>query len=122
MDEASIYQSAGLSNVNIEDYMVLAREIDWNFVDDAGRTNVQRVLDGMAPCDSSGIPYEIHHVGQQNADTVYALLTKSEHMSDGHNKILHYLETSDVDHGPEWDALKKVIWKGILKAQKGIVK
>ncbi len=118
VEEANIYRMAGLGSLKAEDVSVLSRVIDWDIVDDLGRTNAQRVLDfGLAPLDSTGIPYEVHHVGQQ-ADSLFAILTKSEHMSGGNNKILHYLgNETEADHGTEWAALKKVIWKAVYNSQ-----
>lgn len=119
VEEANIYKTAGLKCFNFDDGLqVLAQDIDWNLVDDLGRTNVQRVLEsGLAPIDNTGIPFEIHHVGQQN-DGLYAILTKAEHMQGGNNKILHYVGgASEVDHGTAWSEIKTTIWKAIFELQ-----
>lgn len=68
--------------------MALIRKIDLNYVDDMGRTNLQRMEQGIAALDPSGTPYELHHIGQ-HADSTLAVLTKAEHMQGGNNKIWH---------------------------------
>jgi hypothetical protein len=37
-------------------------DIDWDYVDRWGRTNLQRAADGNAPIGRDGKPIELHHL------------------------------------------------------------
>ena len=93
--------------------MALLREIDWNLVDQYGRTNVQRVLDKLAPIGPDGMPFELHHVGQR-ADSPLAILTWTEHHKEGFS-ILHYKEEGKNVAESVWKKQKEDFWKNVLK-------
>lgn len=118
--EYEIYKDAGVVPTRIsKDTWALTRKIDWNLTDEFGRTNVQRVGQNLAPIDSDGIPYELHHIGQK-ADSPLAILTKSEHHSSENFSILHYAEEGKGVTEADWLKQKNEFWKTILKmAQKG---
>ena len=119
MDEYGIYRTAGLEAENMNGTLAFAREIDLKYVDEMGRTNAQRILEGLSPLDENGIAYELHHIGQQ-ADSPLAILTKAEHMQGGNNSILHIIgEDSVVDHGADWQKTVKAFWKAYLKSRGG---
>ena len=84
-----------------------------DIVDDMGRTNVQRIADGLSPVDANGISYELHHIGQ-NSDSPLAILTRSEHRSSDNYKILHKLTESDVEHAEAWTKQVKDFWKAYI--------
>lgn len=119
MDEAKIYKEAGLQVATVNGKKALVRQIDWNRVDERGRTNAQRVKEGLNPLDEAGKSYELHHIGQNN-DASFAVLTESEHMQGGNNKVLHWKDgASEVDHGSGWDRAKTGFWKSLYEEQTG---
>ena len=80
MDEYTVLKNAGLTLSKVNGRMALTQNIDWDFIGDIedGRTNAQRVIDGLSPLDQSGKPYELHHIGQIS-DSPLAILTNSQH-------------------------------------------
>lgn len=116
MEEYNIYKKAGLLPKKVGKNWAYTRPIDWKHVDNKGRTNAERVLSyGLNPLDDSGVPYELHHIGQQS-DSPLAILTKKEHMQDGNNKKLHWREgESEVDHDSDWDKQKRNFWKALYE-------
>ena len=76
MDEYTVLKNAGLTLSKVNGRMALTQNIDWDFIGDIedGRTNAQRVIDGLAPLDQLGKPYELHHIGQMS-DSPLAILT-----------------------------------------------
>lgn len=123
MDEYELYKKAGLQASKINSKWAFTRDIDWDFIGDAedGRTNAQRVMDGLAPLESTGKPYELHHIGQKT-DSPLAILTSSEHRSSETNKILHTntgSSVSEVEHGAVWLQQKQEFWKSLLEQALG---
>lgn len=116
VDEFAIYKKAGLTPIKLADgKLAMVREIDWKRVDSFGRTNVERVREwGLAPIDSSGNPFELHHIGQR-ADSPLAILTQSEHRLDGNSKILHYAKEGKNVADNVWLKQKQDFWKQILE-------
>ena len=113
MDEYNVYKKACLDSqtTNLKDgTKLLLRDVDWNYVDKDGLTNLQRIQKGLAPLDPEGNSYQLHHIGQ-NADSPLALLTKSEHQKN--YGILHKDGRSKND--PDWDNKRKEIWKQLAK-------
>ena len=123
MEEYYVYKDIGLLYERIGGSYAYTRTIDLNstITDQYGKTmtNAQRIIEGSAPVDPSGIPYELHHIGQQ-PDSPLAILTKAEHMQGGNNKILHFREDSNVEHGLEWIKQKTDFWNCYLKQYGGI--
>lgn len=119
MDEYNIYQEAGLKPATIGKRKALIRDIDWNYRDGFGRTNLERIATGENPLDPSGIPYEVHHVGQEN-DSIFAILTQAEHRGEGNFAALHErLRGSVVDHGTNWAKEKVQFWKSLYNVIAG---
>jgi len=116
MDQYNICKNAGLTPKMVNGQTALVRKIDLNFVDDMGRTNLERMKQGLAALDDTGTAYELHHVGQK-ADSTLAILTKSEHMQGGNNTIWHELGSASEVHGAgnTWDAQRQAFWKSIAK-------
>ena len=114
MEQYEICKAAGLTPEIVNGNTALVRKIDLTYVDDMGRTNLQRMQQGLAALDPSGQAYELHHIGQ-HADSTLAVLTKSEHMQGGNNKIWHILgETTEVHGaGNTWDTQRQQFWKQI---------
>lgn len=121
-EEYNILNSGNHTVVKIGGRNVLVpKDINWNLKDAKGLTNLERAEKGYSILDSSGNPYEVHHIGQKN-DGPFALLTKSEHMSDGHNKILHYQEgASEIDR-TTFAKVKKDLFKNLFKLkEEGVI-
>ena len=114
MEEYEIYKNAGLYPAMVNGRTTLVREIDLDYVDDFGRTNLQRMKQGLAAIDpASGRSYELHHIGQET-DSTLAILTKAEHVQGGNKSILHPKFSSDVhsgENGPLWDSQRETFWR-----------
>ena len=112
MEQYEICKSAGLSPQMVNGNIALIRKIDPNLIDDMGRTNLQRMQQGLAAIDSNGASFELHHIGQ-HADSTLAMLTKAEHMQGGNNKIWHVFGEATEVHGPgnTWDIQRQEFWK-----------
>ena len=123
VDEFLIYQEAGLTAEKIGDGLAYSRVVDLDSVitDSYGNTltNTQRILSGNSPVDpSTGIPYELHHIGQEPTSPL-AILTKAEHMQGGHNKILHFRMESEVEHSIAWADQVDDFWMAYLSKYSG---
>ena len=121
-EEYNIYKAASLEASRVNGQIALTQKIDWDFIGDIedGRTNAQRVLDGLAPLDPTGNPYELHHIGQK-ADSPLAVLTSAEHRSAGNSSILHQQGVPGVDHGKGWQKQKQQFWEALLELTQGRV-
>ena len=110
MEQYNIAKSAGLTYRFINGRAMLVRSVDLNFTDEIGRTNLQRMQQGLAALDSNGVPYELHHIGQK-MDSTLAMLTQSEHRLGGNSSIWHLYEgTSEIDR-IAFAREKSEIWK-----------
>ena len=80
IDEYNIYKNSGLQINRVNGKYAYTQKIDWDFIGNIedGKTNAQRVNEGLSPLDITGKPYEVHHVGQE-ADSPFAILTHSQH-------------------------------------------
>ena len=117
MEQYEICKNASLTPKMVNGQTALIRDIDLNFVDDMGRTNLERMREGLAALDpATDKAYELHHVGQQ-ADSTLAILTQEEHRLGDNYKIWHELTESKV-HAPDnhFDAQRKAFWKSMAKA------
>ena len=103
--EYEIYRKAGLACEKMGNTYTFTRPIDLTtkITDQYGKTmtNAERIMQQLSPVDPNGVPYELHHIGQQ-IDSPLAILTKAEHMQGGNNKILHFRDISNVEHGTAW--------------------
>lgn len=89
IQEYEIYKNIGLEDTEINGRKCLIRnDIDWNQKDQMGRTNKERMEQGLAPIHKEGTVIELHHIGQHN-DSPLAELSHKEHQSDGNYLILH---------------------------------
>jgi hypothetical protein len=121
VEQYEICKSAGLTPMTINGKTALIRSIDLNFTDELGRTNLQRMEQGLAALDPTGKSYELHHIGQ-NVDSTLAILTKAEHMQGGNNTIWHEVGRSSTVHveGNNWDAVRTSFWKSTSNYAKTI--
>ncbi|MDY5467358.1 MAG: HNH/ENDO VII family nuclease [Campylobacter sp.] len=89
MEEANIYINANLQVAETNGKPCIKRtDIDSQQEDSMGRTNKQRMEQGLAPLDKNGKPIELHHIGQ-HAHSPLAELTQQEHRSKDNFSILH---------------------------------
>lgn len=98
MEEYGIYKEAGLVEKKVgEKYCLIRKDIDMEQTDPFGRTNKERMEQGLAPLEKSGRPYELHHIGQRQASPL-AELTMTEHRGKGNDTILHIkTKESEID-------------------------
>ncbi|MCC8102586.1 MAG: HNH/ENDO VII family nuclease [Clostridiales bacterium] len=113
--EYDIYKAANLTPTLLDDgtWIFLRSDIDWSLTDAYGRTNIQRVQQYLAPIDSTGKSYELHHIGQM-ADSPLAVLSYTEHHSSTTYSILHYAEEGKDITDVAWAAQKRSVWNAIL--------
>lgn len=121
IDEYNVLKDSNLKLYDIDGTKVLSPDIDWDFVGDIkdGRTNAERLKDGLSPLGKDGKAYEGHHIGQAN-DSPIAILTYDQHKNN--YSILHKntgATNSEVDHTYAWSKQKHKIYEGLCNAQKG---
>ena len=118
MDQYEICKRAGLRSQMIDGHTALVRNIDLDFTDEFGRTNLDRMKQGLAALDpATGESYQLHHIGQK-ADSTLAILSEAEHMQGGNNQIWHELGKATEVHGVgnTWDIQRQAFWKAIASA------
>lgn len=123
MEQYELCKNAGLTPVKVNGKVSLVRKIDLNYLDELGRTNLQRMQQGLAAIDpSSGLSYELHHIGQK-MDSTLAILTKAEHMQGGNNTIWHEFGIASEVHNAAtqstWQAQKQSYWKQLALLLEG---
>lgn len=121
LDEYQVYKNAGLQISKVNGKFAYTQKVDWDFVGDVedGRTNAQRVLDGLSPLDSTGKAYEIHHIGQK-ADSPFAILTNKQH--HGNYSTIHAntgAESSLIDRNA-FNKERIQFWKDFYEMTKGV--
>jgi len=114
-DEYNVYKTAGLKAKIINGKTALIPDIDLDFKsllpDGSEVTNLQRILDGLAPIDPiTGKAYQLHHIGQK-AEGTLAVLTELQHQ--GNSKILNTIgKESEIDRAA-FDKIRKAFWKDV---------
>lgn len=111
IDEYRLYVDAGLkeSKVNGQECLIKSN-IDENRKDAMGRTNHERMMQGLSPLDAGGRPIELHHIGQ-HADSPLAELTREEHRGRGNDSLLHdKTRESEIDRN-RFNIEKSNHWK-----------
>lgn len=115
VEEYNIYREAGLMEVRVGEKICLIRpDIDMKQMDGFGRTNKERMEQGLAPLTSEGRPYELHHIGQYQ-DSPLAELTMQEHRGKGNDVVLHIKtkeseinrEIFDLERAEHWQKRAK---------------
>lgn len=113
MEEFQAFRDANLKSTFVNNRSALIKtDIDLTRVDAKGRTNLERMQQGLAPQDSNGVSYELHHVGQKKDGTL-AILSQTEH----DNPAIHgFLEKTEAHAaGTNWDAERQAFWKAFAK-------
>ena len=111
MDEYNVFKNANLKSALVNGKSALVRnDINLKYVDEYGRTNLERMKLGLSALDDTGMPYELHHIGQ-NADGALAILTQAEH----DNVVLHGFKTiSEIDRSA-FATQRSRFWKTMAK-------
>lgn len=111
MGEYEVFKQAGLETrlVNGKNALI-KKDIDFDLVDNKGRTNLERMKKGLAAIDKDGKSYELHHIGQES-DATLTMLSQSEHDS----KILHGYKTVSEINRTEFEKTRKAFWKEIAR-------
>lgn len=120
MKQYEVLKSASLKEAEINGRKCLIKEnIDFDYTDEDGVSNRDRMARGLAPLDSkTGKPIELHHLGQK-VDSPLVELTEEEHRTgeyeDGKkNQSLWHdntVETEVHGEGNNWDQERKAHWK-----------
>lgn len=111
MEEYQIYKDAGLIEAEIDGRKCLINpNIDMDQKDAFGRTNKERVEQGLAPLDKNGNPIELHHIGQKN-DSPLAELTQEQHRSKENYSILHDTKKDSEIDRKAFDNERENHWK-----------
>ena len=115
-EQYEICRKAGLTPQMVDGKTALVRSIDLDFVDDLGRTNLQRMQQGLAALAPDGSSYQLHHIGQQ-ADSTLAILTQAEHIQGGNHSIWHMIDETTKVHsaGSTWDLQRQKFWKSLAQ-------
>ncbi len=114
-EQYDICKKAGLMRYEVNGKNALIRKIDLHYIDEFGRTNLQRMQEGLAALDPiTGQAYQLHHIGQEMNSTL-AILTEAEHMQGGNNQIWHIIgEASKIDRGV-FDKQRVEFWKTLSR-------
>lgn len=118
-EEYEIYKKAGLVEAEIGGRKALIRgDIDWDQKDEDGRTNKERVEQGLSPINKDGKTIELHHIGQHK-DSPLAELTQEEHRGKGNDTILHDKTKPTETHGEgnTWREEKNQYWNDRVNAE-----
>ncbi|TCI63150.1 HNH/ENDO VII family nuclease [Exiguobacterium sp. SH0S2] len=109
-EEIEIYENSNVELSEINGREVLIRtDIDYDEKDIFGRTNLERMEQGLAPlCE--GKPIELHHIGQR-MDSPLAELKVEEHRGAGNDSILHDKSIKSVIDRVEFNSEKIEHWK-----------
>lgn len=120
MKEYEIYKNAGLEEREINGKKCLTRsDIDLeqkNIIKDKNSqekviTNRELMVKGYAPLDKNGKSIELHHIGQKS-NSPFAELTKTEHIRNGNDTILHDKnKESEIDRVKRHQKEKREYWK-----------
>lgn len=113
MEEYEVYKNAGVKSITVNGESILIRkDLDiTSVVDDMGRTNLERMQEGLAALDKDGHAYELHHIGQRT-DSPLAILTRKEH----DNNVLHWNTNTDNPSSQSgWSSQKRKFWEAIAK-------
>jgi hypothetical protein len=121
-EELQIYKEANLKEATINDREALIRsDIDYGAKDQFGRTNLERMEEGLAPL-VDGQPIELHHIGQE-MDSPLAELTRTEHRGEGNYSVLHDAAKESEINRTLFNLEKEAHWKARaeqIKAAGGI--
>ena len=108
--ELEIYENAELLKADVNGRETLIRtDIDYEAKDQFGRTNLERMDQGLSPL-VDGQPVELHHIGQE-MDSPLAELTPTEHRGVGNYSTLHDVTKESGINRTLFNAEKEAHWK-----------
>lgn len=111
MEEYDVYRRAGIVPVKIDGNWAFLQNVDWDYVDENGFSNLQRVLErGNAPIGPDGKSFELHHIGQR-ADSPLAILTHTQHHAPQDYSFIHYADERKKIGEAAWAAQKQEFWE-----------
>lgn len=115
IEEYQVYKEANLIELSVGEKSCLVREdIDMSQKDGFGRTNKERMEQGLAPLTKEGRPYELHHIGQHQ-DSPLAELTMQEHRGKGNDTILHIKTKESEINREEFGVERAEHWQNRVK-------
>lgn len=119
IEELNVYMEAGLTEIEIDGKKYLLRnDIDFDQKDSMGRTNRERIDQGLSPINKDGKGIELHHIGQ-NSESPLAELTQQEHRGKGNDTILHdKTKESEIDR-VKFTSERNNYWEARIKAEGG---
>ena len=107
IEEAEELKAANLIPKLINGATALVRlDIDLDYIDELGRSNLQRMLLGLAPCDSNGNEYLLRMIGE-GSESALAILTEDEAKSPN---LSNFVDISQLGDSKSSDIRKK-FWK-----------
>jgi len=114
MDQYKVCKDAGLTAKTVNGHTALIRDnIDLKFKDEFGRTNLERMKEGLSALDpATGKAYELHHVGQK-ADSTLAILTQEEHRLGDNYSLWHELGSESNINRIEFNKIREDFWKSM---------
>ncbi|MBE5806906.1 MAG: hypothetical protein E7317_01010 [Clostridiales bacterium] len=115
IEQYNICKEAGLMPEPIGGRTALVRSIDTKYIDEMGRTNLERMEQGLSAIDpKTGEPFQLHHIGQQQ-DSTLAILTRAEHMQGGNNGIWHEIgKATEIDRNA-FNKQRAEFWMNMAK-------
>ncbi len=116
-EEIQIYKEASLKEETVNNREALIRtDIDYEANDQFGRTNLERMEQGLAPL-VDGQPIELHHIGQE-MDSPLAELTRTEHRGEGNYTVLHDVAKESEINRTLFNLEKEGHWKARAEQMK----
>jgi len=110
VDELKIYQEEGLKETEVNGKKCLIQEkINAEKIDDFGRTNLERMKQGLSPLNEEGKTIELHHVGQ-DSDAPLAELDGETHRGSENYSTLHEMQESKINRN-KFNVEKSNHWK-----------
>ena len=112
-EQYDICKKAGLMRYEVNGKSALIRKIDLHYIDEFGRTNLQRMQQGLAALDpKTGKQYQLHHIGQEMNSTL-AILTEAEHKQGGNNLIWHIFDGASKIDRTAFQSQREKFWKAM---------
>ena len=110
-EESDIYKGAGLEPKEMNERECLVQnDINYDAKDSLGRTNLERMEQGLSPLDKDGKRVELHHIGQE-MDSPLAELSQEQHRGKGNDGILHDKTKESEINRNEFNKEKEAHWK-----------
>ena len=113
-EQIALLENYDLFEIIVDGKHMLVQNIDLDIVDEFGRTNAQRMTEGLAALDENGKAFQLHHLGQKD-DSLLVVLSQEQHTGSGVNTIWHPkgAETDNPSSNPIWNSIRKKIWKAV---------